>query len=179
MFLEGISGDYHAAWDAIKAPARVRGFAEGMAARFAGLELHPALLMIMPDFVNKPIGVVVVGGEGMEEKALVEGAAEGWRYAGGFPAERAKRELDRAAVRLKAETGLNLVYDVDGKIMRESLRYAGEMLLPQARNAIARWDALRAKREAKEKADQIRELAKYDLTGVMGNVLDAIDPETE
>src|SRR4029077_18087704 len=36
-FLKGISGDYQAAWDAIKAPARVRGFAQGMAARLAGL----------------------------------------------------------------------------------------------------------------------------------------------
>lgn len=181
MFLEGISGDYHAAWDAIKAPARVRGFAEGMAARFAGLELHPALLMIQPDFVNRTIGATVVGGVGMEEKALIEGAADGWRYAGSYSAERSKRELDRAAARLKAEGGPELEYDVDGQIMRQSLRNVGEMFLPKARDAIARWDALREKRERKKKADQLREMAKYDpISGYqLRAVANTLDPETE
>jgi hypothetical protein len=182
MFLEGLSGDYHAAWDAIRAPARVRGFAQGMAARFAGLDGHAALMMITPDFVDKAnIGADVVGGEGMAEKAIVDGAREGWKYANGYSPERSKRELDRAAARLVARGGPELEYDVDGQIMRESLRNVAEMFLPQAQNAIARWDALRAKREAKEKADRLREVAKYDLIngGMLRAMANSIDPESE
>ncbi len=85
MVLEGISGDYQAAWKAIKAPARVRGFAQGMAARFAGLDGHAALMMITPDFVNATMGAAIVGAEGMEEQALVDGAREGWKYADATP----------------------------------------------------------------------------------------------
>jgi hypothetical protein len=182
MVLEGISGDYHAAWDAIKAPARVRGFAQGMAARFAGLDGHAALMMITPDYVNKAnIGADIVGGEGMEEQALVDGAREGWKYANGYSVERRKRELDRAAARLKAQGGPELEYDVDGQLMRQSLRNVGEMFLPQARNAIAKWDALREERERKEKARQLRELAKYDPIsgGQLRAVANALDPEPE
>jgi hypothetical protein len=180
MVLEGISEDYQAAWAAIRAPARVRGFAQGMAARFAGLDGHAALMMITPDYVNKAnIGADIVGGEGMEEQALVDGAREGWKYANGYSAERRKRELDRAAARLAAQGGPELEYDVDGQIMRESLRNVALMFHPQARNAIARWDALREERDRKEKAARLRELSKYDMTGVMGAVANALDPETE
>lgn len=179
MVLEGISGDYHAAWDAIKAPARVRGFAQGMAARFAGLDGHAALMMITPDFAHQTIGATIVGAEGMEEQALLDGAREGWKYADGYSTERRKRELDRAAARLKARGGPDLEYDVDGQIMRQSLRNVGEMFLPKARDAIARWDALREKRERKKKADQLREMAKYDpISGYqLRAVANSLDPE--
>jgi hypothetical protein len=63
--------------------------------------------------------------------------------------------------------------------MRESLRNVAEMFLPQARNAIARWDALREQRERKKKAEQLQERAKYDpfSAGQLRAVANALDPQ--
>jgi hypothetical protein len=91
----------------------------------------------------------------MEEKALVVGIKEGWKYAGGYSAAAGKKVLDRASTRLKAQGEADLVYDVDGEMMRDSLLRLAIMLQPEAGRAIARWDELR--KEKKEKAEQEEE----------------------
>jgi hypothetical protein len=151
--LKGISSDYQQAWDDIRRPARQVGFAQGWAARLAGLDITWIKWNLAPQFVDRSdVATEVLGAAGMAEQAYIVGLAEGFRYGAGYSDALKAKKLGEAFEKIKARHE-EVYFDTDKALTRNSLILVAAMLQSEADRAISRWDDLRAQRKkAKEDA---------------------------
>jgi hypothetical protein len=149
--LKGISSDYQQAWDDIRRPARHIGFAQGWAARLAGLDLKWIKWNLAPQFVDRSdVATEVLGAAGMAEQAYIVGLGEGFRYGAGYSDALKAKKLGQAYDKIKARHE-EVHFDTDIQLTRNSLILVAAMLQEEADRAIGRWDEQRKK--AAEAAD--------------------------
>jgi Domain of unknown function (DUF4157) len=153
--VKGISSDYQQAWDDIRRPARHVGFAQGWAARLAGLDITWIKWNLAPRFVDRSnVAVEVLGAAGMAEQAFIVGLGEGFSYGAGYSPAMKLKKLGQAYEKIKARDE-EVYFNADNQLTRDSLILVAAMLQEDADQAIGRWDELRAQREkeAQEAAD--------------------------
>lgn len=154
-FLKGISGDYQQGWDDIRRPARHIGFAQGWAARLAGLDITWIKGNLAPQFVDRSdVATEALGATGMAEHAYIVGLGEGFRYGAGYSDAMKAKKLGQAFEKLKARHE-EVHFDTDKALTRNSLILVAAMLQQEADRAISRWDDLREQRKkaAEREAD--------------------------
>ena len=153
--LKGISSDYQQAWDDIRRPARHIGFAQGWAARLAGLDITWIKWNLAPQFVDRSdVATEVLGAAGMAEHAYIVGLGEGFRYGAGYSDAMKAKKLGQAFEKIKARHE-EVHFDTDKALTRNSLILVAAMLQQEADRAISRWDDLREQRKkaAEREAD--------------------------
>jgi len=153
--LKGISSDYQQAWDDIRRPARHIGFAQGWAARLAGLDITWIKWNLAPQFVDRSdVATEALGAAGMAEQAYIVGLGEGFRYGAGYSDALKAKKLGRAFEKIKARHE-EVHFDTDKALTRNSLILVAAMLQEEADRAISRWDDLREQRKkaAEREAD--------------------------
>jgi hypothetical protein len=154
-FLKGISGDYQQAWDDIRRPARHIGFAQGWAARLAGLDITWIKSNLAPQFVDRSdVATEALGATGMAEHAYIVGLGEGFRFGAGYSEALKAKKLGQAFEKIKARHE-EVHFDTDKALTRNSLILVAAMLQQEADRAISRWDDLREQRKkaAEREAD--------------------------
>ena len=114
--LKGISGDYQQAWDDIRRPAHHVGFAQGWAARLAGLDIKWIKWNLAPQFVDRSnVAVEVLGAAGMAEQAFIVGLGEGFSYGAGYSNAMKLKKLEQAYDKIKARDE-EVYFDTDNQL---------------------------------------------------------------
>lgn len=153
--LKGISGDYQQGWDDIRRPARHIGFAQGWAARLAGLDITWIKSNLAPQFVDRSdVATEALGATGMAEHAYIVGLGEGFRYGAGYSDAMKAKKLGQAFEKIKARHE-DVYFDTDKALTPNSLILVAAMLQQEADRGISRWDDLREqrKKQVEEEAD--------------------------
>ena len=165
--LKGISSDYQQGWDDIRRPARHIGFAQGWAARLAGLDITWIKWNLAPQFVDRSdVATEALGATGMAEHAYIVGLGEGFRYGAGYSDALKAKKLGQAFEKIKARHE-EVYFDTDKALTRNSLILVAAMLQQEADRAISRWDDLREQRKKAAEREAESKRRSENWTGHM------------